>query len=307
VNSTGKAIGFIGLGRMGLPMAVNLMKAGYSVTGFDPRTMDRFAAAGGKPVGSAREAALGQEFVISCLPGSAGILRDVLEGPNGLLDALDAGAVLIETSTHPVDAKRRAAEQVEERGAILLECEISGVPSMVAARQCVFFVSGGTSAAFKRCLPVFDAITTTKKRHLGPLGTATKMKLVNNLLTCVHVAVAAETLALGIKAGLDPNAMLELFGTGAGSSVMFTQRGPLMAARKFGESDGPFDSLAKLPPAIQALAAEVGGATPMLDAAANLFGLALTQGRGPQDVAAMIEVIETLDEVNSRAGDRRPV
>ncbi len=230
-----RAIGFVGLGRMGLPMAVSLINAGYTVTGFDPRTMDRFVAAGGKPARSPREAASGQEFVMSCLPGSADILRDVLEGPGGLWPALDAGAVLIETSTHPVDAKRWAAERLAERGAVLLECEITGVPTMVAARQCVFFISGGNRAAFERCLPVFDAITTTQKRYLGPLGTATKMKLVNNLLTCVHVAVAAETLALGIKAGLDPDAMLALFGAGAGSSVMFTQRGPLMAARKFDE------------------------------------------------------------------------
>jgi 3-hydroxyisobutyrate dehydrogenase-like beta-hydroxyacid dehydrogenase len=301
-----REIGFIGLGRMGLPMAVSLINAGYTVNGFDPRTMDRFVAAGGKPAGSPREAASGQEFIISCLPGSADILRDVLSGPGGLLPALDAGAILIETSTHPVDAKRWAAERLAERGAVLLECEITGVPTMVAARQCVFFISGGSPAAFQRCLPVFDAITTTQKRYLGPLGTATKMKLVNNLLTCVHVAVAAEALALGIKAGLDPEAMLALFGAGAGSSLMFTQRGPLMAARKFDESDGHFDSLAKLPPAIQALADDTRAATPMLDAAARLFALALEQGRGPQDVAAMIEVIESLDGRHRGAGDLRP-
>lgn len=301
-----REIGFIGLGRMGLPMAVSLINAGYTVNGFDPRTMDRFVAAGGKPAGSPREAASGQEFIISCLPGSADILRNVLSGPGGLLSALDAGAILIETSTHPVDAKRWAAERLAECGAVLLECEITGVPTMVAARQCVFFISGGSPAAFQRCLPVFDAITTTQKRYLGPLGTATKMKLVNNLLTCVHVAVAAETLALGIKAGLDPEAMLALFGAGAGSSLMFTQRGPLMAARKFDESDGHFDSLAKLPPAIQALADDTRAATPMLDAAARLFALALDQGRGPQDVAAMIEVIESLDGRHRGGGDLRP-
>ena len=217
-------------------------------------------------------------------------------GPMGCLAGLKPGAILIETSTHPLEAKCKAADRLTKQGATLLECEISGVPSMVAARKCVFFISGGTRAAFERCLPVFDAITTTEKRYLGAFGAATKMKLVNNLLTCIHIASAAEALALGIRAGLDPETMLALFGVGAGSSVMFTQRGPLMVAGKFDESEGPFNSLAKLPPEIQALAAKVGGATPMLDAAAKLFRRALDEGRGEQDVAAMIEVIDPLGQ-----------
>lgn len=287
-------VGFIGLGRMGLPMALNLLNEGFGVTGFSLNPMDRFAAAGGRVAGSAREAALGKEFVITSLPGSAEILDQVLEGANGLLAGLRRGATLIETSTHPLEAKRKATQRLSEKGAVFLECEISGVPPMVAARRCVFFISGGTREVFERCLPVFDAITTTEKRYLGELGTATKMKLVNNLLTCVHIAAAAEVLALGMRAGLDPHDMLSLFGAGAGSSVMFTQRGPLMVSRKFDQSEGPFSSLAKLPPAIQRLASQVGAATPMLDTAAVLYRQALDEGRSEQDVAAMIEIIQSL-------------
>ena len=286
-----RRLGLLGIGRMGLPMAVNLINEGFEVTGYSRAGMERFVAAGGKPAASAREAVRGQEFVITCLPGSADILRQVIDE---ILEALEPDAVLIETSTHPLEAKREAARRVEARGATFLECEISGVPPMVAARRCVFFISGGSRAAFERARPIFDAITTTEKRYLGELGTATKIKLANNLLTCVHIAAAAEVLSLGVKAGLRADDMLALFGAGAGSSVMFTQRGPLMARRKFDESEGPFATLSKLPPAIQALAQEVGAATPMLDAAAVLYKRALDEGRAEQDVAAMIEIIESL-------------
>jgi len=301
-----RSVGFIGLGRMGLPIAVNLLEAGFSVTGFSLGNMNRFVAAGGTAAPSPRGAASENDVVINCLPaGAPHILDQVLDGPDGLLAGLKPGAILIETSTHPLEAKCKAADRLTKQGATLLECEISGVPSMVAARKCVFFISGGTRAAFERCLPVFDAITTTEKRYLGAFGAATKMKLVNNLLTCIHIASAAEALALGIRAGLDPETMLALFGVGAGSSVMFTQRGPLMVAGKFDESEGPFNSLAKLPPEIQALAAKVGGATPMLDAAAKLFRRALDEGRGEQDVAAMIEVIDPLGHELRRPPDSR--
>ena len=286
-----RRIGMIGLGRMGLPMACSLLQSGFEVTGFSLSGMESFVAAGGKAAASARAAVLGQEFVLTCLPGSAEILREVM---HEILGGLVSGAVLMETSTHPLEAKREAAMQVAARGGTFLECEISGVPPMVAARRCVFFISGGSRHAFERCLPVFDAITTTEKRYLGEFGTATKMKLVNNLLTCVHVAAAAEVLALGMKVGLNPEDMLALFGAGAGSSVMFTQRGPLMVKRQFGGSEGPFQSLAKLPPAIQALAEEVHASTPMLDAAAILYRRALDEGRAEQDVAAMIEIIESM-------------
>jgi len=275
-------------------MAMNLMKSGFVVTGFSLDGMDKFAAAGGKVANSPRDAASGRSIVITCLPGSAAVLNQVLEGEDGLLAGVGRDAILIETSTHPIEAKRRAADQLAGKGAVFLECEMSGVPPMVAARRCVFFISGGTRETFEKCLPVFDAITATEKRYLGKFGTATRMKLVNNLLTCVHIAAAAEVLALGIKAGLDPDDMLALFGAGAGSSAMFVQRGPLMVRRKFDESEGPFDSLAKLPPAIQALAAQVAAATPILDAAAALYSKALADGRGQQDVAAMIEIIESL-------------
>jgi 3-hydroxyisobutyrate dehydrogenase-like beta-hydroxyacid dehydrogenase len=290
-----RSVGFIGLGRMGMPMALNLLASGYAVKGFSLGDMSRFAEAGGTACESPREAVIGQEFVVQCLPGSAETLEQVLAGSDGLLAGLAPGAVLIETSTHPLSAKQRAAALLQRQGATMLECEITGVPSMVAERRCVFFISGGTRDAFERCLPVFDAMTSTAKLYLGELGTATKMKLVNNLLTCVHVAAAAEALALGLKAGLDPEAMLALFGAGAGSSVMFTQRGPLMIARKFDQSEGTFHSLGKLPPAIQSLAEDVKAATPMLDRAAALFESALREGRGEQDVAAMIELIESLD------------
>jgi 3-hydroxyisobutyrate dehydrogenase-like beta-hydroxyacid dehydrogenase len=279
---------------MGLPMALNLIGSGFEVTGFSLAGMEKFAAAGGRTARSPREAASGKEVVIACLPGSAAVLDQVLDGPDGLLAGLRPGAILIETSTHPIEAKREAADRLAKLGATFLECEITGVPPMVAARRCVFFISGGTREAYERCLPVLDAITATEKRYLGSLGTATKMKLVNNLLTCVHIAAAAEVLALGMKVGLRPDDMLALFGAGAGSSAMFVQRGPLMIERKFDQSEGPFDSLAKLPPAIQALAADAGAATPMLDAAALLYEKALVEGRGPQDVAAMIEIIESL-------------
>jgi 3-hydroxyisobutyrate dehydrogenase len=288
------AVGFIGLGNMGLPMAISLLKAGFKVTGHSLNNLDRFAENGGLVASTPAQCAIGKEFVVNCLPGSAAVLDEVVNGPEGLAVGMKPGSILIETSNHPVDAKRNASAVLAARNVELLECEVTGVPNMVAARKCAFFISGASRQAFERSLPILDAITTTEKRYLGPLGTASSMKLISNSLTCIHLAAAAEALALGTKAGLDPESMLALFKIGGCGSVMLAERGPRMIARKFDDSDGSFNSLKKFPPAVQELAKHLGMATPMLDSAADLFRLAVESGRGDQDVAALVEIIEAL-------------
>lgn len=286
-------VGVIGLGRMGLPLALNLVREGFKVFGCGLENVERLVAAGGCSATNPADVARQCRFIVQSLPSSAALDR-VLHGPEGLLDVLRPGSIVIETSTYPLAIKTTAANAVAAKNAIMLDCEITGVPDMVADRSCVLFISGGNQESFDRCRPVFDAISTAAKIHLGPFGAATKMKLVNNLLVCIHVTAAAEALNFGMKIGLRPDHMLTLIGSGAASSVMFRQRGPLMVERTFSPSSGPFRSLSKFPPAIQGLGAEVDAATPLLDIAANLFKQALDEGRAEQDVAALIDIIEHL-------------
>ncbi len=135
---------------------------------------------------------------------------------------------------------------------------------------------------------------------LGPFGAATKMKLINNLLSAVHPAAAAEAMALGVKAGFAPDLIAEVLASGSGRSKFLLSRAPLTMARRFGQSSGSLNLFAKYLDHIPALADEVGGATPLFDAARACFQTALAQGRGDEDIAVVFEVLEAMTRRHGR-------
>ncbi len=281
-------IGFVGLGNVGLPAATNLLRAGFHVVGYDLKPSTAFVDAGGRTAASLEEVA-SADTVIQSLPNP-----QALEScTDALLPHVRRGQAVVDLSSYPLEAKQASAERYAERGAVMLDCEISGLPPMVAARTAVIFKAGPEDAV-DRLRPVFDGMTD-KHFYLGAFGAATRMKLIANLMVCVHDLMAAEALTLGARAGLDPAQMIEVLAPSAAGSSTFAFKAPLMVSRAFDGGKGPFRHMFGYLERADALAREVGSATPLLHVARAVFGQAEAEGRHDQDIAAIIEIVERMD------------
>lgn len=289
MGNPSQVIGLIGTGQIGLPIAVNLISAGYRVVGMRRHNCDPFVRHGGEVLDSLAEVARVSDYVLLCLPGEEAEL-EVLDGEDGILDVLGPGKIVIELGTYRRNFKLAQAKRIEARGAEMLEAEISGSPPMVAERRAALYI-GGSAALHERCKPVLEAITE-HHFHIGELGCAVGMKLIANYLLTIHTLAAAEAMNLGTRAGYDPHLVAEVIRQGAGNSAMFTIRAPLMAARKFSPPLGQFNTLEKYLRMGEEFARELGCATPLFSTAAPYFLHAIEDGMGVEDIAAVIKLIE---------------
>jgi 3-hydroxyisobutyrate dehydrogenase len=284
-------VGFVGVGKIGLPISQNLIKSGYRVLGYRRSAMDEFEKAGGIPARS--PAALGAEadIVFSCLPSSEA-LEEVVQGAHGLVHAARPGQIVVELGSHPVPVKQRQIAPLAAKGAVFIDGEVSGTPGMVAQRKGVIYLAGDEAACRKaeRVVGGFADLCV----YFGPFGAASRVKLVNNLLVAINIAATAEAMALGLKAGVDVDLMIKAIATGSGGSTQFGIRAPWMAARRFSPAQGTVPALQHYFEMIGEFADEVGVATPLLDRAAELYQRFVDMGFAELDGAAMVDVIGSL-------------
>jgi len=286
-----ETVGFVGVGKIGLPISQNLIKSGYRVLGYRRSAMDEFVEAGG--VRAASPAAIAQEadIVFSCLPSSEA-LDEVVQGANGLARAARPGQIVIELGSHPVPDKQRQVAPLAAKGAIFIDGEVSGTPGMVAARKGVIYLAGDEPACRKAERVVAGFADSCL--YFGAFGAASRVKLVNNLLVAIHIAATAEAMALGLKAGVDVDLMIKAIATGSGGSTQFGIRAPWMAARRFSPAQGTVPGLQHYFEMIEEFAGSVGVATPLLDRAAELYQRFIDMGFAELDGAAMVDVIGSL-------------
>ena len=282
-------LGLIGIGQLGLPVARNLLQAGYAMSGYRRSAAPEFEAAGGRRLGTPGEVTRASQILLLCLPDEAA-QHSALDGDDGVLANLKPGQVVIELGTYSREFKLEQAARLSERGARVLEAEVSGSPPMVSARKAALYI-GGQADLLEECKPVLQAITE-HQFHLGPYGSAVSMKLIANYLLTIHTLAAAEAMNLGARAGFDPSLVAKVIAQGAGNSTMFAIRAPMMAERKFSPAPGPFTTLAKYLDLGEQMAQSLGCASPLFDAAAPYFRRALNQGMGEQDISAVIALIE---------------
>lgn len=299
VTMEGRTVGVIGLGNMGGTLARHLLEAGATVLGVDvdPARVKSFVARGGVSAGTAADVVAGADLIIVCLP-SAGALETVVGGAGGLLEGARPGVVIAETSTLPLGVKVAAKDRVEAAGMTLLDCTISGTGGQAQTKDIVYYASG-PEEAYGRMEPVLFA--TGRARYVGPFGNGSKMKYVANLLVSIHTSAAAEALNLATNLGLDRTEALALLREGAGTSRMLDVRGPLMAAGEFPDDSATLTLLAKDVTIIQEVARTHGVPTPLLSQVAWLFTAGASMGRGDEDPAVVIDV---LDAMSPSAHDR---
>lgn len=294
-----ETIGFIGVGKIGLPICQHLIKSGYRVVGYRRSSLDAFEKLGGVPAHSVVEVGEQADIVFTCLPSDEA-LQEVIAGPAGLLKSARSGQIVVEFGSHPVPVKKSYVAPLAEKGVIFIDGEVGGTPGMVVARKGVIYLSGDAKAceALEPIVKRFAEISL----YLGPFGSSTVVKVINNILVGLHIAGTAQAMAIGLRAGVDVDLMIKAIANGSGGSTQFGIRAPWMAARKFMPQQGSAPGLAHYLERGKEMADEVGVDAPLLDCLIDVFHRALP-AIGERDVASIIEVFER----NTNPDGNKPV
>ena len=288
---TDKKIGFIGLGRMGLPMSYNLLKAGFDLTVHNrsQAKVQEIAAAGASAAKSTAGITQECEILLACLPDIAAA-EEVFLGPDGVIANARPGQVLVDHSTVGIGTSRTCAEAAQSKGALFLDAPISGGTER-AQNGTLVIMAGGPKEAFDAALPVFDAMGATV-RHTGPTGTGTTVKLINQLLVGIHSLAAAEAMLMGTKSGADPALVYELVSSGWGQSFMLDRNAPAMLDQTYDDARAPLKTILKDLGLIQELARSIDTPTPAGDLAYKIFAQAAEAGLGDLDASALVKLLE---------------
>lgn len=279
-------IGFIGLGNMGGPMALNLARAGHDVAGFDPATP---LPEGIVAAASAAEAAQGAQVVITMLPNGA-ILRSVADQ---VIPAMPPGAVLCDCSTVDVDSARAVAQAARDAGLEALDAPVSGGIGGAAAGTLTFMV-GGSDAAFATVAPLFQ-IMGQKAVHCGDSGAGQAAKICNNMILGATMIATCEAFALADKLGLDRARMFDVVSTSSGYSWSMNAYCPAPGVGPTSPADNDYkpgfaaELMLKDLRLSQQAAESVDADTPMGQLATQLYGRFVEEedGRG-RDFSAML-------------------
>ncbi len=290
-------VAVIGLGSMGMGAALNLLKApGLETTGVDPREAARaeFAEAGGSAVARAADLPDGTEAVL-VLVVNAAQARAALFGPEGAAPRLAPGAALVVSVTMAPDDARRLSAEADAAGLLYLDAPVSGGAAGARAGAMTVMASG-SEAAFARARPVLDAVAKKVWRLGAEPGLGSTVKVVHQLLAGVHIAAAAEAMALGIRAGVDPRRLYKVVTGAAGNSWMFENRMPhVLDADETPRS--AVDIFVKDLGLVGDLARSVAFPTPLAAQAHQLFVSARAQGHGGKDDAFVIRAYQALSGI----------
>jgi 3-hydroxyisobutyrate dehydrogenase len=294
------AIGFIGLGNMGAPMAANLLKAGHQVVGYDlvPAPVEALAAMGGRKAASAAEAIAAADIVISMLPAGPQV-REVYLGNAGVLGRARKDALLIDCSTIDVDTARAVAAAAGEAGFDMVDAPVSGGTAGAAAATLTFMV-GGSAEAFARARPILEAMGRTIV-HTGPAGNGQAVKICNNMMLAISMIGVCEGFTLAQRLGLAPQILFDVVSKSTGQSWALTGYCPVPgpvpsspANREYAPGFTAAMMLKDLRLAQQAAGA-AAAPTPLGAAAAALYQLFVDQGVGGLDFSAIYRFIAKPD------------
>jgi putative dehydrogenase len=291
-----KKVGVIGLGIMGGAFAQNLIKAGWHVVGYDidPDRRRAMAKAGVEIAADAKALATETPTIITSLPKPAALDATV----KAIVEAHVGPRVIVEASTFTIDDKVRAERALRKAGHVMLDCPISGTGSQAKTKDLVVYASGD-SKAIRKLKPLFAGFARAA-HDLGVFGNGSRMKYVANLLVAINNVAAAEAMVLGIKAGLDPQTVLEMVTTGAGNSRVFELRAPMMVKDRYDEATMKISVWQKDMAVIGQFAREIGVPTPMFDASVPVYNKAMKSGHAEHDTAAVCAVLEKMARVKRR-------
>jgi 3-hydroxyisobutyrate dehydrogenase len=285
-------IAVIGLGAMGLPMATHLATA-FNVTGFDPFEPRRQLAAESGIVAEATPGGASKNADIALLAvRDQGQAESALFGEEGVLQSLKPGSPVILTSTVGPEAARALADRLEEAGYPLIDAPISGGP-VRAGKGDLLIVVGATEQALAAAQPVLDHLASALTIVGARPGDGQALKTINQLLAGVHIAAAAEAIALARGLGLDPAVVISALSQGAAGSFMFSDRGPRMLQAYTGgaEVKSRVDIFVKDMGIVTSVGRACHVPLPLAAAAEQLFLIAEAAGLGARDDSSVVTIL----------------
>ncbi len=309
-----KSIGFIGLGTMGLPMARNLLRQGYNVSVYN-RNIEKanaLTARGAKTAVSPADLAGSVDVLITMVSDDQAI-KAIYYDADGIMEGLRAGTAIIDCSTISPSLSRQLYHDLQSHGVDFLDAPVTG--SKPAAEQAALtFMVGGALPVFNKHQDVFKAMGR-KLLYMGPSGSGSEAKLAHNAIVGINVAALAEGVALAAKAGIDPEAFLELVQSGGAASKMSEMKGPKILNRDFSVQFSLELMLKDLTLASR-MSDQLGVPMPSLNTAKTLYQIADQKGLGPHDLSSVllayedwmnqeVRITTAKDETNLTTDDRR--
>jgi 3-hydroxyisobutyrate dehydrogenase-like beta-hydroxyacid dehydrogenase len=286
------AVGFVGLGNMGRPMALKLVEHGVPlvVHDIDPAKVEPLRARGATVVDSPERVGAASERSI-CMVETTAQAEAVIAGERGVIRTARPGHIVICMSTIDPLAARRLGETLAARGIAMLDAPVSGGTERATSGQ-LSIIAGGEAATFEACRDLFQAMGT-HLFHVGPLGAGLAMKLVNNMLIQVNRVAVAEALVLGVKAGLDPRAIYDVIRVSTGTSFAFETGVPRILARDFSPG-GTVDISYKDQELETAFAKQLGVPLLLANVTQQLYQMARAAGLIKEDGLAVVKILERL-------------
>ncbi len=285
-------IGFIGLGIMGKPMALNLMKAGYHLCIFNrsPKPIEELVKMGAESMNSPKEVAMESKVVITMLPDGPDVERVVL-GPNGVLEGTRQGSILVDmSSTAPATALKIASE-VEKKGGNMLDAPVSGGETG-AVQGTLAIMVGGKADVYDKCLPLFEAMGESITL-VGGRGAGQVAKLANQIIVAINITALSEGLVLAYKSGVDPELLIRAIRGGLAGSAVMEAKASKIINRDFKPGFRIKLHQKDLRNAL-ATATERNIPLPLTSAVSQIVGALVNDGKGELDHSAIDLFIESM-------------
>ena len=287
-----KKIGFIGLGVMGKPMSINLLKAGFPLVVWNRTAskMNDVVALGATPASSPKEVAEKSDVVI-VMVGDSPDVEEVILGPSGVIEGAKPGLIVIDMSSISPIATRRISEALAKKGVKMLDAPVSG--GDIGAKQATLSIMvGGPKDVFDECLPIFKVLGK-QITYMGETGSGQATKLCNQVVCALHIQAVCEGLILGARLGLDLEKLLKVLTSGYAYSRILEHLGPKMVKGDFEPGFRMRHQVKDLKNALEA-AASLKVPLPCTSLIYQLFRSVEAAGLGEQGTQAAITVMEKL-------------
>jgi 2-hydroxymethylglutarate dehydrogenase len=286
-------VGFIGLGNMGYPISLNLLRSGYKLVVYDivGEKIEKLVNEGATGARSPKEVAELSDIVMTSLP-TPEALEEVVTGQQGILEADRVELTLIMLDTIPPATARKIALKASRQGVNVLEAPVSGGPYL-AREGALTLMVGGDIYVFEKCKPLLEKIG----RHIyyvGKIGTGSVVKLINNLLSLGNVALMCEAIVLGIKAGVNGRTLYEILSKSTGRSFALEYKLPNIIAKRRFDSGFAINLACKDLGIISNLAKELGYPLFTGSLIEQLYRLARAIGLGHEDHTAVVKLFENI-------------
>ena len=290
-------IAFIGLGNMGGPMAINLIKAGHSVKAFDlsQDAVAKVVAEGGQAAASAQDAVQGAEAVITMLPASQHV-EGLFLGTGELLAQLPAGTLIIDCSTIAAATSRKVAEAAKAKSVAFIDAPVSGGTGGAIAGTLTFMV-GGSDTQLERARPLLEKMGANIF-HAGAVGAGQTAKICNNMLLGILMVGTSEAIALGVANGLDPKVLSEIMRRSSGGNWALEKYNPFPGVHENAPASkgytGGFgtDLMLKDLGLSQENATAVKASTPLGGMARAIYAAHSIAGHGGEDFSSVIKMLQ---------------